>query len=215
MELITVLEKFVNLYENNQIPNSITILSTIIPIILSIVVIVQNHIISKRNEALQEKIANDNEKLQRNLSLRNEKLQKDIYNNEIKIKSYDIILNAYSEFINAFSMLPSTKEGLQAIIENSEQNSDILVDLVKERDKIILEYGKLKLLLKEDEILIEKMTELKEKYTYIVNEITDCAVMNKKVEINEILKNIQEYQILLEYDNYHKYFEKYLSFKEM
>ena len=53
--IINVLEKFVNLYENNQIPNYITILSTMIPIILSIVVIVQNHIISKINEILENR----------------------------------------------------------------------------------------------------------------------------------------------------------------
>lgn len=215
MELINVLEKFVNLYENNQIPNFITILSTIIPIILSIVVIVQNHIISKRNEKLQEKIANDNEKLQKNLSKRNEKLQKDIYNNEIKIKSYDIILNAYTTFINAYSKLPNREISLNFILENGKENQKLILDMIEERDKINLEFNKLKLLLKEDNILIEKITELKEIYVYIVDEISQGAVTNKVINNEKVLEKIKKYKELLGYDNFDKYFEQYLSFKEM
>lgn len=204
MELITVLEKFVNLYENNQIPNSITILSTIIPIILSIVVIAQNHIISKRNENLQEKIANDNEKL-----------QKDIYNNEVKIKSYDVILNAYTTFHNAWSKLPNSEFALNVILENRKENQKLIIDMIEERDKINLEFNKLKLLLKEDKVLIEKITELKEIYVYIVDEISQGAVTNKVINNQKVLEEIKQYKESLRYDNFDKYFEQYLSFKEM
>ncbi len=204
MELINVLEKFVNLYENNQIPNYITILSTMIPIILSIVVIVQNHIISKRNEILQERIANDNEKL-----------QKDIYNNEIKIKTYDVILKAYTIFHNAWSKLPNSEIALSFLLENGKNNQKLIIDMIEERDKINLEFNKLKLLLKEDNVLIEKITKLKEIYVYIVDEISQGAVTNKVIDNKKVLEEIKKYKELLGYDNFDKYFEQYLSFKEM
>ena len=197
MVLINVLEKFVNLYENNQIPNYITILSTMIPIILSIVVIVQNHIISKRNEILQERIANDNEKL-----------QKDIYNNEIKIKTYDVILKAYTIFHNAWSKLPNSEIALSFLLENGKNNQKLIIDMIEERDMINLEFNKLKLLLKEDNMLIEKIKELKEIYVYIVDEISQGAVTNKVINNEKVLEEIKRYKDLLGYDSFDKYFEK-------
>lgn len=204
MEVVSILEKFVNLYESNQIPNWITILSAVVPIIISIIVLWQNHIISKRNEELQKEIAKNNEKL-----------QKDIYNNEIKVKAYDVILDAYIEFANAISKIPVSDKGLKALFKKDEKTDKMIYDMVSERDKIILEAGKIKLLLKNDTDLIKEILALEKIYKEIVNELSIAYVNNENININDILEKIHIYQELLKDENYDIYFEKYLSFEEM
>ncbi len=204
MEIVSILEKFVSLYESNQIPNWITILSAVVPIIISIIVLWQNHIIFKRNEELQKEIAKNNEKL-----------QKDIYNNEIKVKAYDVILNAYIEFVNAISKIPVSDKGLKALFKKDEKTDKMIYDMVSERDKIILEAGKIKLLLKNDTDLIKEILSLEKIYKEIVNELSIAYVNNENININDILEKIHIYQELLKDENYDIYFEKYLSFEEM
>ncbi len=204
MERVNILEKFVSLYENNQIPNWITILSTVVPIIISIIVLWQNHIIFKRNEELQKDIAKNNEKL-----------QKDIYNNEIKVKAYDVILDAYIEFANAISKIPVSEKGLKALLKKDEKTDKMIYDMVSERDKIILEACKIKLLLKNDTDLIKEILELEKIYKEVVNDLSSAYINNENINVNDILEKINAYQELLKDENYDIYFEKYLSFEEI
>lgn len=215
MNIVEVFEKFITVYQENQLPEFISILNIAIPIVLSIVVIIQNYYINKRNEKLQIKIAEDNDRIQNDLATRNEKLQKNIYNNEIKIKIYDIVLNAYTAFINAYSELPQNESAFNLLIDNGKQNADIIVKIIETKDKVNLEYNKLKLLLKDDTEIIDIITNLKGKYEYIVNEISFGAAINKTIDRKNVYKEINNYRELLKYENYDKYFEKYLSFKEM
>lgn len=54
-ELIISIEKFINIYESNQIPNWLTIIcSIVLPLVLSIIVIFQNCKHNKQNEKLQK-----------------------------------------------------------------------------------------------------------------------------------------------------------------
>ena len=192
-QIIGVFDKFVNIYESNQIPNWLTIGCTIImPIVLSIIVIIQNIIISKRNE----------------------KLQKDLLNNEIKIKRYDIILNAYTTYIDSLSKIPTTKEGITAMLKENEQMNKLVYDILNERDKVILETNKLRLLLKDDTDLIKIILELEKSYIEIANNLLEAYIYNKKLDIDKMLEKTDTYKKLLQYDNYDKYFEKYLFLKE-
>lgn len=192
-QIIGLFDKFVNIYESNQIPNWLTIGCTIImPIVLSIIVIIQNIIISKRNE----------------------KLQKDLLNNEIKIKRYDIILNAYTTYIDSLSKIPTTKEGITAMLKENEQMNKLVYDILNERDKVILETNKLRLLLKDDTDLIKIILELEKSYIEIANNLLEAYIYNKKLDIDKMLEKTDTYKKLLQYDNYDKYFEKYLFLKE-
>ena len=219
MELTEIFNKFINMYAENQIPNWITILGTFVPIILSIVVIRQNHIIAERNEKLQKDISSNNEKLQESLAQKNEELQKNILNNEIKIKKYDIILNVYVAFIDAVSSLITTEKGINVILEKKEENKErikeAILRMIKAREKIILESGKLQLLLKNDVDLIKRILELETIYKEIVEELSQNFICNKEINSSKVLEKVQNYCKLLEYDNYGKYFEKYLSLEEM
>ncbi len=193
-ELIISIEKFINIYESNQIPNWLTIIcSIVLPLVLSIIVIFQN---CKHNK-------------------QNEKLQKDILNNEIKMKIYDIILNVYITFYNSLSVLPLSQEGLDRILNGLSKTNQILIEIVEEKDKVILVTNQVKLLLKNDNELVGKIIELKELYIVIVDKLLDSIIEKNNLNCDEIYKLIQKYKLLLEYDNYDKYFEKYLSFKEI
>lgn len=68
MEIAELFNKFINIYEENQISNWITILSTVLPIIISIIVLWQNHIISKRNEIILDIMSTTYIKTQRKLN---------------------------------------------------------------------------------------------------------------------------------------------------
>lgn len=145
----------------------------------------------------------------------NEKLQKNILNNEIKMKIYDIILNVYITFFNSLTVLPLSQERLDRILNGSSKINQILIEIVEERDKVILVTDQVKLLLKNDNELIGKIIELKELYIVIVDKLSDSIIEKNNLNCDEIYKLIQKYKLLLEYDNYDKYFEKYLSFKEI
>ena len=204
MEIINILKEFVNLYESNQIPSWVAILSAILPIIISIILLYQNHIIYKRSEKVQKYIAKNNEEM-----------QKDIYNKEVKIKRYDIIVNCYITFADSLSKIPISNMGLKDLFEKNEKNDKIIYDMVEERDKVILETGKIKLLLKNDTDFIKMILELEKNYTEIVNELSKSYIRNEDVDIDKILEKIHTYQELLNYNNYDKYFEKYLTFEEI
>lgn len=192
-QIIELLNKAVNIYEANQMPNWLTISCTIVlPLAFSAIVIIQNHVISRRNE----------------------RLQKDIYNNEIKVKVYDIISNVYVTFINAYQILP-TKHSLDAILTNGRTYSSILITLIEGRDKLVLESKKIQMLLKNDKNIVEKMKSIEQKYVDIVDEISQASLTNKQINVEYVLKNIEDYKELLRYENYDKYFEEYLSLKEM
>ena len=164
-ELIISIEKFINIYESNQIPNWLTIIcSIVLPLVLSIIVIFQN---CKHNK-------------------QNEKLQKDILNNEIKMKIYDIILNVYITFYNSLSVLPLSQEGLDRILNGLSKTNQILIEIVEEKDKVILVTNQVKLLLKNDNELVGKIIELKELYIVIVDKLLDSIIEKNNLNCDEI-----------------------------
>lgn len=131
------------------------------------------------------------------------------------MKIYDIILNVYITFFNSLTVLPLSQERLDRILNGSSKINQILIEIVEERDKVILVTDQVKLLLKNDNELIGKIIELKELYIVIVDKLSDSIIEKNNLNCDEIYKLIQKYKLLLEYDNYDKYFEKYLSFKEI
>lgn len=131
------------------------------------------------------------------------------------MKIYDIILNVYITFYNSLSVLPLSQEGLDRILNGLSKTNQILIEIVEEKDKVILVTNQVKLLLKNDNELVGKIIELKELYIVIVDKLLDSIIEKNNLNCDEIYKLIQKYKLLLEYDNYDKYFEKYLSFKEI
>lgn len=189
MEISNAINDFANIYEKSQIPNWIIICSALVPIILSIIVLIQNYIFNKKNE----------------------ELQKNIQNNEIKMKIYDIIFNCYKAFYDILPLLPSTEEGLNGMLGNKDNNKNALLDMIKGRDNLKIAVAQITMLLKNDKKIIECCNTLFNLYVEIVEIFAKNLIKNDKTDNAELYPKIQEYEQLIQYEKFDKYFEQYLS----
>lgn len=193
-EITNALKQFIDLYESSLSPDWINIICGIfLPLVISIIVIIQNKNINKNNE----------------------KLQKDIYNHEVKNKKYDIILNSYVAYIDVLQAFPLSEEGLNCLSNNNPIATEIITNIINARERILLETKKLKLLLKNDIELITTIEQLNTLYQEIANDITFGIVKKTKINTKNVLEKIRRYQQLVESESYDKLFEKYLTIDEI
>ena len=193
-EITNALKQFIDLYESSLSPDWINIICGIfLPLVISIIVIIQNKSINKNNE----------------------KLQKDIYNHEVKNKKYDIILNSYVAYIDVLQVFPLSKEGLNGLSKDDPVTTEIIINILNSRERILLETKKLKLLLKNDVELIKTIEKLNSLYQEIANEISNGIIRKYGINTKNVLEKIKQYQQLVESENYDKLFEKYLTIDEI
>ena len=193
-EITNALKQFIDLYESSLSPDWINIICGIfLPLVISIIVIIQNKNINKNNE----------------------KLQKDIYNHEVKNKKYDIILNSYVAYIDVLQVFPLSKEGLNGLSKDDPVTTEIIINILNSRERILLETKKLKLLLKNDVELIKTIEKLNSLYQEIANEISNGIIRKYGINTKNVLEKIKQYQQLVESENYDKLFEKYLTIDEI
>lgn len=193
-EIVNAIKQFIDLYESSLSPDWINIICGILsPLVISIIVIFQNKKINKNNE----------------------KLQKDIYNHEVKNKKYDIILNSYVAYIDVLQVFPLSKEGLNGLSKDDPVTTEIIINILNSRERILLETKKLKLLLKNDVELIKTIEKLNSLYQEIANEISNGIIRKYGINTKNVLEKIKQYQQLVESENYDKLFEKYLTIDEI
>ena len=193
-EITNALKQFIDLYESSLSPDWINIICGIfLPLVISIIVIIQNKNINKNNE----------------------KLQKDIYNHEVKNKKYDIILNSYVAYIDVLQAFPLSEEGLNCLSKDDSVTTETIINILNSRERILLETKKLKFLLKNDVELIKTIEKLNSLYREIANDITFGIVKKTKINTKNVLEKIRRYQQLVESENYDKLFEKYLTIDEI
>ena len=193
-EITNALKQFIDLYESSLSPDWINIICGIfLPLVISIIVIIQNKNINKNNE----------------------KLQKDIYNHEVKNKKYDIILNSYVAYIDVLQAFPLSEEGLNCLSKDDSVTTETIINILNSRERILLETKKLKFLLKNDVKLIKTIEKLNSLYREIANEISNGITRKNGINIKNVLEKIKQYQQLVESESYDKLFEKYLTIDEI
>lgn len=233
---INELTKVIN--EGNEWHN--ILVQYILPIILSIIVIVQNIIYNKQNE----------------------KIQMQISDRDIKLKFYDAILNIYNIYTQGFYKLIDLKNNI--IIYNIEDSNYYVSLLTKTKDglefgyKMINAFKQSRLLFnKSDEKIIERLDELQQiyseflyKYSNMIYDGTlvkiaknawskvisaypeiqmgnrDMLLKNNVAskffkelcttdEVKEINELFEKYNENMYYDNFDILFEKYLNFENI
>ena len=233
---INELTKVIN--EGNEWHN--ILVQYILPIILSIIVIVQNIIYNKQNE----------------------KIQMQISDRDIKLKFYDAILNIYNIYTQGFYKLIDLKNNI--IIYNIEDSNYYVSLLNKTKDglefgyKMINAFKQSRLLFnKSDEKIIERLDELQQIYSEflykysnmiydgnlvkiaknawskVVSAYPEIQIGNRDMllknnvaskffkelcttdEVEEINELFEKYNEKMHYDNFDILFEKYLNFENI
>lgn len=106
-EIAQKIEQLIEVINQNSIPTWITILGILIPIILSIMLLLQSHRQNKKNNQLQKQIEQNNKKLQKELS-----------EHEERVQMRGDILKIYNDFCYAQSVIGRGRGQINVIFSN-------------------------------------------------------------------------------------------------
>lgn len=106
-DLIATLSELIEVIKNNSVPLLITVIGTLVPIFISILVFIQSYRQNKKNIDMQKQM----DEMER-------KLQKEICDREIKAQMHGDILKIYDDFTLAQNTITSVENKVHVIFSN-------------------------------------------------------------------------------------------------
>lgn len=196
-DIISILQEIAN--RISYTPTWITYIGVLVPIIVSIAVFIMQ--ISQHKS---------NKKLHKQISTSQAELQKNIYNHQVELKCFDSILDIYKAFSSSVDALSVDSKYIKDTISDKDLKYDWHTNLIDIERQLYRKYDFASMLLGNTD-LTKILKNRADSYRNMVEIILTKESTDEAV--TDIIDMSQKYMDSMTYDNFDKYFTKYLSIR--
>lgn len=196
-DTISILQEIAN--KITYTPAWITYIGVLVPIIVSIAVFIMQISQHKSNKNLQKQI-----------NAGQTELQKNIYNHQVELKCFDSILDIYKAFSSSVDTLSVDSKYIKDTISDEDFKYDWHTSLINTERQLYRKYDFASMLLGDTD-LTKVLKNRADAYRNMVEMILAKESTDKAV--TDIIDISQKYMDSMTYDNFDKYFTKYLNIR--